>query len=118
MLTQKCRSAPTRRSKMTSLGSEIIINMSSVLNVSNGCNKSEEFNLNDIEVLVGSEEQSWFKRAHFGTFLGLKHIDTLVGGFDKCEMPTRNDIKTTPHPHGTGGWPAPKDHQNKRINSS
>ena len=60
--------------------------------------KSEEFNLNDIEVLVGSEEQSWFKRAHVGTFLGLKHIDTLVGGFDKCEMPTRNDIKTTPHP--------------------
>ena len=60
--------------------------------------KSEEFNLNDIEVLVGSEEQSWFRRAHVGTFLGLKHIDTLVGGFDKCEMPTRNDIKTTPHP--------------------
>ena len=60
--------------------------------------KSEEFNLNHIEVLVGSEEQSWFKRAHLGTFLGLKHIDTLVGGFDKCEMPTRNDIKTTPHP--------------------
>ena len=60
--------------------------------------KSEEFNLNDIEVLVGSEEQSWFKRAHVGTFLGLKHIDTLVRGFDKCEMPTRNDIKTTPHP--------------------
>ena len=26
-------------------------------------------------------------------------------------MPTRNDIKTTPH--GTGGWPRPKDHQNK-----
>ena len=26
-------------------------------------------------------------------------------------MPTRNDIKTTPH--DTGGWPRPKDHQNK-----
>ena len=26
-------------------------------------------------------------------------------------MPTRNDIKTTPH--GTDVWPGPKDHQNK-----
>ena len=66
--------------------------MSSVLNVPNGSSKSEEFNLNDIEVLVDSEEQNCFKRAHVGKFLSLKHIDTPEGGLDKCEMATRNDI--------------------------
>ena len=85
--------------------------MSSLLNVSNGSSKSEEFNFKDIEVLVDSEEQNWFKRAQVGNFLGLKHIDTSVGGLDKCEMPTRNDIKATLH--GMGGWFRPKDHQNK-----
>ena len=34
-----------------------------------------------------------------------------VGGLDKCEIPTRNDIKATLH--GTKGWPGPKDQQNK-----
>ena len=85
--------------------------MSSVLNVSHGSSKSEEFNLNNIEVLVDSKGQNWFKRAQILKFLGLKHIDTSVGGLDKCEMPTRNDIKTTSH--GTGGWPGARDHQNK-----
>ena len=66
--------------------------MSSVLNVPNGSSKSEEFNLNDIEVLVDSEEQNCFKRAHVRKFLSLKHIDTPEGGLDKCEMATRNDI--------------------------
>ena len=45
--------------------------------------------------------------------MGLKHIDTSVEGLDKCEMPTRNDIKTAPH--GAGGWSGPKDHQNKTV---
>ena len=46
-----------------------------LLNVSNDvCNKSEEFNLKDIEVLVDNKEQRWFKRAHVGKFLGLVHI--------------------------------------------
>ena len=85
--------------------------MSSVLNVSSGSSKSEEFNLNNIEVLVDSEEENWFKRVHIEKFLGLKHNDTSVGGLDKCEMPNRNDINTTPY--DTGGWPEPKDHQNK-----
>ena len=43
--------------------------------------------------------------------MGLKHNDASVGGLDKCEMPNRNDINTTPH--GTRGWPGPKDQQNK-----
>ena len=43
---------------MTSPRVEIIIKMSSVLNVSNGSSKSKEFNLNGIEVLVDSKEQN------------------------------------------------------------
>ena len=66
---------------------------------------------NPIEMPVDSEEQNWFKWAHVGKFLGLKHIDTPVEDLDKCEMLTRNDIKATPH--GTVGWFGPKNHQNK-----
>ena len=40
------------------------IKMSSVLNISNANSKPAEFSLNDIEMLVDSEEQNWFKRAH------------------------------------------------------
>ena len=40
--------------------------MFSVLNVSNASSKSEEFSISDIEVLVDSEEQNWFKQAHMG----------------------------------------------------
>ena len=43
--------------------------MFSLLNVSNASNKSEEFSLNDIEVLVDNKEQNWFKRTHMGKFL-------------------------------------------------
>ena len=43
---------------MTSLGPKIVIKMSSLLNVSNGSSKSEEFNFKDIEVLVDSEEEN------------------------------------------------------------
>ena len=50
---------------------------SSLLNVPNVSNKSEEFSLKDIEVLVDSEEQNWFKRAHAGKFLGLPQIEKL-----------------------------------------
>ena len=45
---------------------EIKIKVSSFLNVSNGSSKSEELSLNDIEVLVDSEGENWFKRAHVG----------------------------------------------------
>ena len=48
--------------------------MSSLLNVSNGSSKPEEFSLKDIKVLVDSKEQNWFKSAHVGKFLGLVHI--------------------------------------------
>ena len=44
--------------------------MSSLLNVFNDSSRPEEFNLNDIEVLVENKEQNWFKRAHVGKILG------------------------------------------------
>ena len=44
---------------------------SSLLNVPNVSNKSEEFSLKDIEVLVDSKEQNWFKRVLVGKLLGL-----------------------------------------------
>ena len=44
--------------------------MSSLLNIFNDSSRPEEFNLNDIEVLVENKEQNWFKRAHVGKFLG------------------------------------------------
>ena len=50
------------------------IKMSSLLNVSNVSNESEEFSLKDIEAIVDSKEQNWFKRAHVGKFLGIVNI--------------------------------------------
>ena len=85
--------------------------MSSLLNVSNDSSKPEEFNLNDIEVLVDSEGENWLKRAHVGKFLGLAKILMSVKGLDAQEMPQRDDIKvivSNPYP-----LPGPKDHQNK-----
>ena len=49
---------------------------SSLLNVSNASNKSEEFSVNDIEMLADKKEQNWFKRAHIGQYLGIARIIT------------------------------------------
>ena len=81
------------------------------MNASNDNSKPEEFNLNDIEVLVDSEGENWFKRAQVGKFLGLAKILMSVEGLDAQEMPQRDDIKvmvSNPYP-----WLGPKDHQNK-----
>ena len=85
--------------------------MSSLLNVSSGRSKSEKFSLNDIEVLVDSEEQNWVKRAHVGKFLGLPQIQKSLVSLDKCEIRTRNDFDPT-HTTSTG-WSGTKDQQNK-----
>ena len=53
--------------------------MSSVLNVSNGRSKPEEFSIKDIEMLVDSEKQNWFKRTHVGKSLGLIDIHRSTG---------------------------------------
>ena len=85
--------------------------MSSLLNVSNGSSTSREFSPKDIEVLVGSEEQNWFKRAHVGKFLGLSQIEKSFVGLDKCEIRVRKDFD--PSYTTTTGWSGPKNHQNK-----
>ena len=69
---------------------------SSVLNVSNANSKPEEFSIKDIEMLVDSKEQNWFKQVHIGNFLGLRHVDTSVESLDKCKILARNDINAIP----------------------
>ena len=101
---------------MTSLGLEIIIKMSSLLSVSNSSSKLREFSLNDIEVLVDSEEQNWFKRADVGKFLGLKKILMYVGGLDIQETSQRDDIKAMIS--NTYPWPGLKITERRRITSS
>ena len=49
----------------------------SLLNASSS-SKSEEFNLKDIEILVGKEDHPWFKRACVGQYLGIASIITLT----------------------------------------
>ena len=85
--------------------------MSSLLNVSNASKKPEEFSLKDIEVLVDSERENWFKRVHMGKFLGLPQIEKIAFWFNKCEIRARNDFDPT-HTTTTG-WSGPKDQQNK-----
>ena len=56
---------------------------SSLLNVSNGSSKPEEFSPNDTEVLVDNKEQNWFKRAHIGQYLGIVRIITSTTSYQK-----------------------------------
>ena len=90
---------------------EVQIKISSFLNVSNCSSKSEEFSLNDIQVLVDSEEKNWFKRAQVGKFWGLAKILISVEGLDIQEMPKRDDITAMVSNHYP--CPGPKDQQNK-----
>ena len=69
--------------------------MSSVLNVSNANSESEEFSLKDIEVLVDSEEQNWFKRTQVGIYLEIENIRTSLNDLEKCEMLTRQELSKT-----------------------
>ena len=52
--------------------------MSSQLSLLNdsSSNKSEEFNIKDTELLADNKEQSPFKRAHVGQYLGIARIIT------------------------------------------
>ena len=86
---------------------ELQIKMSSVLNVSNANSKLEEFSIKDIEMLVDSKDQNWFKRAHVGKFLGPEDIRTSLNGLEKCEMLTRQEL--VPNRRGTPVWSGPKD---------
>ena len=57
--------------------------------------KFEEFNFKDIEMLVDSEDQHWFKRTHVEKFWGREDIRTSLIGLEKCEMLTRLELETT-----------------------
>ena len=70
-------------------GVKIIIKMSSVLNVSNGSNKSEEFSLNNIEVLVDKKEQTQFKRAHIVQYLGIACVITSTAKLSEEDIGSR-----------------------------
>ena len=87
---------------------ELQIKMSSLLNVSNGNSKPEEFSLNDIEVLADSERENWFKRAHVGKFLGLAKILMSAEGLDKREIRARHEFDSI----RVFYWSGPKDQQN------
>ena len=78
--------------------------MSSSQNASSS-SKSEEFNLKDIEVLVDSEEQSWFKRDHAGTFLEISHIDTSTAKLGQDDNQKRASLQAGPTPHSMGVGP-------------
>ena len=85
--------------------------MSAVLNVSNDSSKPQEFSMKNIEMLVDSEEQNWFKRAHVGKFLGIEDIRTSLNGLEKCEMLTRQEL--VPNRRDTPAWPEPRYQPNK-----
>ena len=67
---------------------------SSLLNIYNDASsKSEEFSINDIEILVESKEQNWFKGAHVGKFLGLVHIHRSMTKLADEDQKTRPFLK-------------------------
>ena len=60
-----------------------------------------------IEVQNDEEDRPWFKRAHVGKYLGIKHIDTSLGNLDKREQRTRSEFKMQPVIQGS--YPAFQD---------
>jgi len=46
-----------------------------------------------IEVQNDEEDKPWFKRAHVGSYLGIKHIVTSLDNLDKREQRTRSEFK-------------------------
>ena len=64
-----------------------------LLNVSYDSNGSEQFSLKDIEVIIDSEEQKWFKRAHVGKFLGIGNICRLTAKLVNNDLKTRTFLQ-------------------------
>ena len=69
------------------------------------------FNAIPIEVQNDEEDRPWFKRAHVGKFLGLKHIHTSLEGLDSAESKSRSVFRPTCRT--TASWSGPKGEQNK-----
>ena len=44
-------------------------------------------------MLLDEQNQPWFKRAHVGKFLDIKHIVKSLEGLDKCEQRARSELK-------------------------
>lgn len=65
----------------------------SLLNTSNR-NKFEEFNPKDIEMLVDSKEEPWFKQAHIGTFWRLVYIHRLTAKLADEYQKSRDNFPT------------------------
>ena len=66
--------------------------MSSVLNVLNG-SKLEELSLNNIEVLIDSRDQRWFKRAHIGRYLGIARVITSTAKLSEEDIRSRASLR-------------------------
>ena len=66
--------------------------MSSVLNVLNG-SKLEELSLNNIEVLIDSGDQRWFKRAHIGWYLGIARVITSTAKLSEEDIRSRASLR-------------------------
>ena len=56
--------------------------------------------IGSIKVLVDCDNQPWFKCAHVGKFLDIKHIVTSLEGLDKREMCSRTEIELDLHSTG------------------
>ena len=61
----------------------------SVLNVSNGSSKPEEFSIKVTEMIVDSKEQNLFKRAHIGRYLGIARIITSTAKLSEEDIRSR-----------------------------
>ena len=48
--------------------------------------KSEKFNLHDIKMLVGKEDQPWFKWADLRRYLAIAHIIKLTSKLEEEDM--------------------------------
>ena len=44
-------------------------------------------------MLLDEQNQPWFKRAHVGKFLDIKHIVKSLESLDKCEQRARSELK-------------------------
>ena len=55
--------------------------------------KPEELNFKNTEVLVGKEDQPWFKRAHVRQYLGTPRIITMTTKFAKKDIKSRDFLQ-------------------------
>ena len=63
--------------------------MSSVLNVSNGSSKTEEFSIKVTEMIVDNKKQNCFKRSHIGRYLGIARIITSTAKLSEEDIRSR-----------------------------